>query len=114
VPASTTRVDPSGSVSVSGCGTMQYSSSWSCSCGIRERPRGKLSLVPIPPPQGTSMPFRFRDDDSSNGTTIASVLLGAMAGFAVGMYVAQRVGGFGGLTGKLRKARGVVRPNLDY
>jgi hypothetical protein len=43
-------------------------------------------------------PFRFRDDDSSTGTTIASVLLGAIAGFAVGMYVAQRVGGFSGLT----------------
>jgi len=51
------------------------------------------------------MSFRFRDDESSTGTTIASVLLGAMAGFAVGMYVAQRVGGFGGLTAKLRKAR---------
>ena len=36
------------------------------------------------------------------GTTIASVLLGAMAGFAVGMYVAQRVGGFRGLTARLR------------
>ena len=43
-------------------------------------------------------PFRFRDDDSSTGTTIASVMLGAIAGFAVGMYVAQRVGGFSGLT----------------
>ncbi|HMC55689.1 MAG TPA: BON domain-containing protein [Gemmatimonadaceae bacterium] len=48
------------------------------------------------------MSFRYRDDESSTGTTIASVLLGAMAGFAVGMYVAQRVGGFRGLTARLR------------
>jgi len=50
------------------------------------------------------MSFRYRDDDSSTGTTIATVLLGAMAGFAVGMYVAQRVGGFRGLTARFRKA----------
>ncbi len=54
------------------------------------------------------MAFRYRDDESSTGTTIASVLLGAMAGFAVGMYVAQRVGGFGGLTARFRKAAGAA------
>jgi hypothetical protein len=48
------------------------------------------------------MPLRFRDDESSTGTTVASVLLGAIAGFAVGMYVAQRVGGFSGLTARFR------------
>jgi len=48
-------------------------------------------------------PIRFRDDESSTGTTIATVLLGAVAGFAVGMYVAQRVGGFDGLTSRLKK-----------
>jgi hypothetical protein len=53
------------------------------------------------------MSFRYRDDDSSTGTTITSVLLGAMAGFAVGMYVAQRVGGFGGLASRLKKRAGL-------
>lgn len=48
-------------------------------------------------------PFRYRDDDSSTGTTIATVLLGAAAGFAVGMYVAQRVGGFSGLATRLKR-----------
>ena len=48
-------------------------------------------------------PFRYRDE-SSTGTTVASVLLGAVAGFAVGMFVAQRVGGFSGITAKFRKA----------
>jgi osmotically-inducible protein OsmY len=48
-------------------------------------------------------PFRYHDDDSSTGTTIASVLIGAVAGFAVGMYVAQRVGGLSGLTAKFRR-----------
>ena len=37
------------------------------------------------------------DDDSSFAGTVTSVLLGAVAGFAVGMFVAQRVGGFSGL-----------------
>jgi len=52
------------------------------------------------------MSFRYRDDESSTGTTVASVLLGAIAGFAVGMYVAQRAGGFSGLTSRLRRAAG--------
>lgn len=52
--------------------------------------------------------LRFRDeDDSSVAGTVTSVLLGAMAGFAVGMYVAQRVGGFSGLAAKVRR-RGAV------
>ena len=51
-------------------------------------------------------PFRYRDDDSSTGSTVAGVLLGAIAGFAVGMYVAQRVGGLSGLTSRFRR-RGV-------
>src|SRR5207247_10071390 len=49
-------------------------------------------------------PFRYRDDDSSTGTTVVSVLLGAIAGFAVGMYVAQRVGGFSGITSRLKRS----------
>jgi hypothetical protein len=51
-------------------------------------------------------PFRYRDDDSSAGSTIMTVLLGAAAGFAVGMYVAQRSGGFRGLTQRFRKGPG--------
>src|SRR3954470_17783947 len=50
-------------------------------------------------------PFRYRDDDSSNGPAIAGVLLGALAGFAVGMFVAQRVGGFSGLAKRIKTAR---------
>lgn len=52
------------------------------------------------------MSLRFRDDESSTGTTVASVLLGAVAGFAVGMYVAQRVGGLSALTARLRRGIG--------
>jgi BON domain len=48
-------------------------------------------------------PFRYRDDDSSTGTAIAGVLLGAIAGFAVGMFVAQRVGGFSGIAARIKK-----------
>jgi BON domain len=48
--------------------------------------------------------FRFHDDDESSSTnTVLGILAGAVAGFAVGMFVAQRVGGFSGLTSKLRR-----------
>jgi hypothetical protein len=47
-------------------------------------------------------PFRYRDEESSTGT-IVGVLVGALAGFAAGMLVAQRVGGFSGLTDRLRR-----------
>jgi hypothetical protein len=55
-------------------------------------------------------PLRYRhEDESSSTSTVLGVLVGAVAGFAVGMYVAQRVGGFGGLTSKLRsRADGFV------
>lgn len=51
------------------------------------------------------MSFRFREEESSTGSTVATVLLGAIAGFAVGMYVAQRFGGVSGLTARLRNAK---------
>ena len=52
--------------------------------------------------------LRFQDDDDSSvAGTVTSVLLGAVAGFAVGMLVAQRVGGFSGLAQKVRR-RGVT------
>jgi hypothetical protein len=48
--------------------------------------------------------LRFQDeDDSSTAGTITSVLLGAVAGFAVGMFVAQRVGGFSGIANRMRR-----------
>ena len=48
--------------------------------------------------------LRFQDEDESSVSgTVTSVLLGAVAGFAVGMLVAQRVGGFSGLTSFARR-----------
>jgi hypothetical protein len=48
---------------------------------------------------------RFQDEDESSlSGTVTSVLLGAVAGFAVGMLVAQRVGGFSGLANKVRSS----------
>jgi hypothetical protein len=50
--------------------------------------------------------LRFQDEDESSVSgTVTSVLLGAVAGFAVGMLVAQRVGGFAGLTSLARRVR---------
>ena len=51
--------------------------------------------------------LRFRDEDESSiAGTIAPVVLGALAGFAVGMIVAQRVGGFKGLADAVRRRGG--------
>ena len=48
--------------------------------------------------------LRFRDEDESSvAGTVGTVLLGALAGFAVGMFVAQKVGGFSGLAAKVRR-----------
>ena len=48
--------------------------------------------------------LRFEDeDDSSTAGTVTSVLLGAVAGFAVGVFVAQRVGGFSGIANRVRR-----------
>src|SRR5258705_1863326 len=50
------------------------------------------------------MPYlRFADDESSTTGTVTSVLLGAVAGFAVGMLVAQRFGGLSGLADRVRR-----------
>ena len=50
--------------------------------------------------------FRYRDDEPSSTSTILGVLAGAIGGFALGMYVAQRVGGIEGLTSKIKGLRG--------
>ncbi|HEX3865253.1 MAG TPA: hypothetical protein VHV78_00820, partial [Gemmatimonadaceae bacterium] len=62
--------------------------------------------------------FRYRDDEPSSTTTVLGVLLGAAAGFAIGMVVAQRVGGLSGLKGKLRRRRsklenGATPPEIE-
>src|SRR5690242_11169543 len=50
--------------------------------------------------------FRHRDDESSSTAIVVGALVGAVAGFAAGMLVAQRVGGFSGLKSKLRRRGG--------
>ncbi|MEP6730004.1 MAG: BON domain-containing protein [bacterium] len=56
--------------------------------------------------------LRFRDEDESSvAGTVTSVLLGALAGFAVGMVVAQRVGGFSGLADRFRRGGTDVEEN---
>jgi hypothetical protein len=47
--------------------------------------------------------IRFRDDEPSVGSIAAGVTLGALAGFVVGVVVAQRVGGLSGLTSRIRE-----------
>jgi len=50
--------------------------------------------------------FRHRDDESSSTAIVVGALVGAVAGFAAGMLVAQRVGGFSGLSSKIKRRRG--------
>ncbi|MGI9077969.1 MAG: BON domain-containing protein [Gemmatimonadaceae bacterium] len=51
-------------------------------------------------------PFRYRDEDDSLGRTLAGLTIGALAGFAVGVVVAQKVGGVSALTERLRERFG--------
>ena len=53
--------------------------------------------------------FRYRDDESSSTDIVIGAVVGAMAGFAAGMLVAQRVGGFSGLTSKIRRRGAELR-----
>lgn len=59
-----------------------------------------------------------RDDESSLGSIIAGATVGALAGFAVGMVVAQKVGGISGLRNRLRdrfsELRGDGEPDEHY
>ncbi len=58
-------------------------------------------------------PLRFREDEPSSTNTILGVLAGAVAGFAVGMLVAQKVGGVSGLTSKLRRRGAGMRAGTE-
>ena len=50
-------------------------------------------------------PFRYQDEESS-ATGALYVALGALAGFAAGVIVAQHYGGLSGLTDRIRKGLG--------
>jgi hypothetical protein len=47
-------------------------------------------------------PLRYRDDDRSISSTVTSVLVGALAGFTIGVLVSNRIGGWAGLRARLR------------
>jgi osmotically-inducible protein OsmY len=47
--------------------------------------------------------IRFHDDEPSVGSIAAGATLGALAGFVVGIVVAQRVGGLSGLSARIRE-----------
>src|SRR4051794_35758168 len=82
---------------------------------LRETFPHKLSLRQTLRHRFPAMPYlRFQDDDDSSvAGTVTSVLLGAVAGFAVGMLVAQRVGGFSGLAQKVRRRRGAAELDAE-
>jgi osmotically-inducible protein OsmY len=48
--------------------------------------------------------YRIREDESSTGSSVATVVIGALAGFAVGMLVAQRFGGLDGIRSRFKRA----------
>jgi BON domain len=53
--------------------------------------------------------IRLHDDERSVGSIAAGVTLGALAGFVVGIVVAQRVGGLSGITSRLREGIDALR-----
>jgi len=57
-------------------------------------------------------PFRYRDEESA-ATSALYVALGALAGFAAGVVVAQQYGGISGLTAKIRDRLGGLHEGAD-
>jgi hypothetical protein len=53
-------------------------------------------------------PFRYRDEESSAANALY-VALGALAGFAAGVVVAQQYGGISGITSRIRDRLGKAR-----
>lgn len=53
-------------------------------------------------------PFRYRDEES-NVASALYVALGALAGFAAGVVVAQQYGGISGITSKIKNRIGNIR-----
>jgi len=53
-------------------------------------------------------PFRYRDEESGAASALY-VALGALAGFAAGVVVAQQYGGISGITSKIRDRIGSIR-----
>lgn len=51
----------------------------------------------------TRIRYRYRDEEPSSGTAITTLTLGALAGFAVGVLVAQKAGGLSGIAAQLRR-----------
>lgn len=57
-------------------------------------------------------PFRYRDEESSAASALY-VALGALAGFAAGVVVAQQYGGISGISSKIRDRLGAARNGVD-
>jgi osmotically-inducible protein OsmY len=57
-------------------------------------------------------PFRYRDEESTSASALY-VALGALAGFAAGVVVAQQYGGFSGITSKIRERFGAAVAEAD-
>src|SRR5688500_15384302 len=79
--------------------------SWrSCTPGPRAHDLRNLSLGHILRHR-SSMPFHYEARESS-GPGLLTLALGAVAGLAVGVVVAQRFGGLAGITARLRERLG--------
>ncbi len=48
-------------------------------------------------------PIRYRDESPSIGGVIASITAGALAGFAVGVVIAQKMGGLSGIAARISR-----------
>ncbi|HEX5437106.1 MAG TPA: BON domain-containing protein [Gemmatimonadaceae bacterium] len=57
--------------------------------------------------------FRHREEDSSVAPVLTGAVIGALAGFAVGMFAAQKLGGFAGIGARMRSRMGDLRRDMS-
>ncbi|MBX6333130.1 MAG: BON domain-containing protein [Gemmatimonadaceae bacterium] len=59
-------------------------------------------------------PIRIRDEEPSLGSVLASLAVGALAGFAVGVVVAQKAGGLSGIAARIRNRFGELEDEAEH
>src|SRR6185437_7261238 len=69
--------------------------------------------ISLPPPRGYAMsPIRYREEDPSLGGIILGLTVGTLAGFAMGVIVAQEAGGIPGVMKVLRRSLAAIEEEM--
>jgi len=73
----------------------------------------KVQESSYPPPQGHIMsPIRYREEEDSGSHSAAFLVVGALAGLAAGVLIAERFGGFRALTDRVKEKFGGAASDL--